>query len=498
MLIAAAPASATLPDSDVPAESPVREALRRLETRTATVLPLHSFPSREGSLPGPGPGFTPYDSALVAAEYPALRRPLLDWRDAGRGHSLRLSPEVRGAASWRDAGDDGSAADTGGPVLLTGIGLTATGRLLPRLGFYTHGMVYTENTARERFTHQFDPDFGETYSVEKGPGDTLLADRTFNRFESYATVDLPFVRLKAGRDRIHAGPGYFTSLTATRETPPYWLLEARVDFAPWLSLDNLLLKMTDSDHDVRKYANLHRFEFRPARGLALAFQDIVIYQDRGPDWAYVLPLVPLTFAEADNGGRDNAAMGGDFLWTALPGLSFWGELFLDDLLGPGSFFDDFWENRWAVLAGFQAASPWRAVDADLVVEWGRVEPWTYNGRKDHTSFRHFDVPSASRLGPDSRALDVQASWRPFRWLQARSRAAWTEKGLGRPGTLGAIHDDAVDGTRKAFLSGPTQYRSRYLQELAFLWGGRIQGRVFLETVTETEALAVGADWTARW
>ena len=64
--------------------------------------------------------------------------------------------------------------------------------------------------------------------------------------------------------------------------------------------------------------------------------------------------------------------------------------------------------------------------------------------------------------------------------------------------VGTDHDDAVDGTRKAFLSGPTQYRSRYLQELAFLWGGRIQGRVFLETVTETEALAVGADWTARW
>lgn len=458
------------------------------------MLRTHAAPALESSLSGGSRSGTPYDAGLLDAEFPGRGEALVDWQDAARGNRLRLSPEIHAGFSARDHDE----ADSGGASWLGGVGLVAGGRLLDRLTWYTRGRVFTEKAETARFAHQFDPDFGETYSVEKGAGDSLLDMRTYNRFESYVLLDLPWLVLKAGRDRVHMGPGYFTSLMAGRDTPPYWLLEARIDFAPWLTLDNYLLKMTDSDHDALKYANLHRFEARPARWLTVAFQDIVIYEGRDPDWAYALPLVPLTFAEANGGGRDNAAMGFDFLCAALPGFSFWGELFLDDLLGPGAFFDDFWENRWAVLAGFQAVSPWEAVDADLVVEFGRVEPWTYNGRKAHTSFRHFNVPSASKLGPDSRTLDVQVAWRPFRRLELRSRAEWNEKGLGRQATLGTIHDDAQDGTSKDFLSGPTEYRSRYTQEARLVWSRRLQGRLFLESVTETGALAAGAEGTVRW
>jgi hypothetical protein len=165
---------------------------------------------------------------------------------------------------------------------------------------------------------------------------------------------------------------------AGSDTPPFYLLEARIDFAPWLSVDNFLLKMTDTDHDIRKFANLHRYEFKPKPWLEIAFQDIVIYQDRDPDWAYALPLVPFTFSEANNGGRDNAALGFDFLCTKIKGFSFWGEIFIDDLVGPATFLSDFWENRWAGLAGFQWVSPWDAADLDLILDYGHVEPWTYN------------------------------------------------------------------------------------------------------------------------
>ena len=50
--------------------------------------------------------------------------------------------------------------------------------------------------------------------------------------------------------------------------------------------------MTDTVTTSCKYANLHRLEFRPLRSLALAFQDIVIYQDRDPDPSICFPLSP--------------------------------------------------------------------------------------------------------------------------------------------------------------------------------------------------------------
>ncbi len=451
------------PDLDIPADSPAFQTLRRIQTRSGLLLPGQAFPQSEWAVERylADKRVTPADSAALTLSLPGFRREWIHWADTASRHSLYVSPALN--LAWHGE----THTDSNDAAMLAGVGGTLYGQLAPHLSFYSRGMVYTEYTDKAQFTHQFSPEQGETYSVEKGAGDSLLSDRTFNRFECYVQADLPWgITLKAGRDRVHTGPGYFTSLMATRDTPPYWLMEARVEFAPWLSLDDYLLRMTDTRHDIQKYANLHRFEFKPGNSLSLAFQDIVIYQDRDPDWRYALPLAPLTFTESDMGGPDNSAMGFDFLYAGVRNLSVWGELFIDDLLGPTSFFNDFWENRWAGLAGFQVTSPLPRLDADLVVEYGHVEPWTYNGRQAQTSFKHFNVPSASRLGPDSRTWDAQLSYRPVKWAQVKERLDFSDKGLGRQGTLGVIHDDAVDGVTKSWLSGPVASRRVWAQELA--------------------------------
>ena len=96
------------------------------------------------------------------------------------------------------------------------------------------------------------------------------------------------------------GPGYFSSLTQSRDTPPFYLTEMRINFAPWLSVDNYLLRMVDTDHDINKYAHIHRFQFKPLKSLAVAFQDIVIYQERDIDVKYIIPLTPLAVSETSS------------------------------------------------------------------------------------------------------------------------------------------------------------------------------------------------------
>ncbi|MDB5104005.1 MAG: hypothetical protein JWP91_1694 [Fibrobacteres bacterium] len=462
---------------DISADTPAFETLRRIQTRSDSLYPSQAYPQVERGMEGflEHGTLTGFDSASLRAHLPDFRRPLVEWSDSVRGHSLFISPILE--TGWRIASGD----DPDGDARLVGMGGRLYGALFPRLSFYSHATVYTEFTDKAQFSHQFSPESGETYSVEKGAGDSLLKDRTYNRFECYLLADLPWVTLKAGRDRVHLGPGYFSSLMATQDTPPYYMLEARFDFASWLSLDDYLLRMTDTRHDIDKYANLHRFEFRPMRSLSLAFQDIVIYQDRNPDLRYALPLVPITFTESDMGGPDNSAMGFDFLYGGIRNLTVWGELFIDDLLGPASFFDDFWENRWAALAGFQVTSPVPWLDADLVMEYGRVEPWTYNGRQAQTSFKHFNVPSASRLGPDSRTWDTQISYRPVKWLELRERFAWYDKGLGRSGTLGAIHEDSLDGLTKELLSGPVRSTRSLETSARFLYGQFLSGSLAWST-----------------
>jgi hypothetical protein len=491
----AGPNTVLEPESDVSATSPAFHALRRIQTRSAALFPGQAFPQSEPSLERylAGKSVSSADSEQLGFALPGMRRELARWSDTARGHSLSLSPSVEMA--WRGSAHE----DSNDGSRLGGLGGFLYGRAAPWLSFYSHGMVYTEFTDKAQFTHQFNSDFGETYSVKKGAGDSLLPDRTFNRFEFYVIAEFSWITLKAGRDRIHTGPGYFSSLMASRDAPPYYLMEARINFAPWLTLDNYLLQMVDTRFEVRKYANLHRFEFKPLPGLSLAFQDIVIYQDRDPDWRYSLPLAPLTFTESDLGGPDNSAMAFDFLYAGTANFSLWGELFIDDLLSPTSFFDDFWENRWAGLTGFQVTSPFTGFDADLVVEYGHVEPWTYNGRKEHTSFKHFNVPSASRLGPDSRTIDARFAYRPTDWCELSERIEFSDKGLGRSGSLGVIHVDSIDGLEKEWLGGNTAARRIWRQAVALRYGRRLTGSFEWEMDFGNERTRrLSATLTATW
>ncbi|MBF0431209.1 MAG: hypothetical protein HQK83_08030 [Fibrobacteria bacterium] len=381
-----------------------------------------------------------YEDWYLSTRYPFGGQPLVSLFDSTRLHSFYASPH--GSYGYSDSTSYSNRLE---------MGLRVYGNVKQNLTFYSHGRIFGDWTGEKQYDHQFDPDFGETCSAEIGADGEMSTSRTCNRFEHYIIVDFPWLSLKLGRDHVHMGPGYFSSLTATRNTPPYYLMEGRIDFADWLSLDNYFLKMTDSDHSIRKYMHIHRFEFKGFKSLSLAFQDVVIYQERDIDWKYILPLTPFAFSEDNTGGRDNDAMSFDFLYAGLPFVSVWGEVFIDDLLGPGTFFDDFWENRWALLGGFQVVSPWESFDADLVMEYSRVEPWNYNGRQSYTSFRHFNVPSASKLGPDSRSVNIQLSYRPLNWLQIREHLEFNAKGTDRGSNLGTIHDDDIDGKTKVFL-----------------------------------------------
>ncbi len=475
------------PDLDISPLNSGFEVLRRIQSRGRVLYPVQHFPQNlEHMRPFlKKADLTEYDQYRLDGLYPFNNHSLVQWRDTVRQHGFNLSPIAFG-----------SFLDTTNTNVLGGIGLRVFGDIQPGLVFFSRGGVFTETSSEAQYSHQFDPDYGESCSVEKGSGDSLLTSRTCAQFEYYLLAQLPWLDLKVGRDHLHMGPGYFSSLTASRNTPPYYFAEARIDFADWLYVDNYFLKMTDTDHSVLKYAHIHRFEFRPAPSLSIAFQDAVIYQQRDLDPAYLIPLVPLAFAEDNAGGRDNDAMSVDFMYTALSYVSFWGEVFIDDLLGPGTFFDDFWENRWAVLGGFQAVAPWEYLDADIVVEYSRVEPWTYNGREPYTSFRHYNVPSASKLGPDSWSLDIQASYRPIKVLQIRERVEWNVKGTQNGAVLGRIHQD-TDETTKEFLKGNALRVATLCHEISGYWNPYLNIRVFLKNVLDGDN-EMGAEFQAEW
>lgn len=166
-----------------------------------------------------------------------------------------------------------------------------------------------------------------------------------------------------------------------------------------------------------RYIALHRLVLNPWRRLGLAFTEMVVYGQRGPELAYLNPLNPFKTAEHALWDRDNSLFTLEAVFRPLDGVEAYGTFLADDLdfrlLGKNSF-----NNKWAVQAGLGAtlgpALGW--------VEYTRIEPFVYTHRflldgSFYNAYQHNGFGLGHPLGPN--ADQVEAGLRV--WLPARIR-----------------------------------------------------------------------------
>ncbi len=428
-------------------------ALQRLSARSGTTLPHQSWPLSTTeirnflNLPEVHRNLTASDSLALAA-FLGDPRELKRWNRPDDSTFLAIEPEVGG----------GIRSDSSLNRELATLGGRLYGTLGGRLQYFSQATINTEWADADIYYDRYPEADGEPSGVDFDGCDSLYGKRTFARYTAYAETEYRWFTVKYGRDRIQHGPGEWTGLTTSRALPPWTVLDTRIAPFPWLTVQASVLEARPTETaigsknpryfagDARKWMHVHRYEVRPCRGLAVAFQNSVIYDADsagGLQPAYLLPIIPIFFTQDLSGNRDNSAMQFDFRFDRLRPLSLWGAFFIDDLNDPMTIFDDDWRNRWAALAGFRLVSPWRPVDADLTAEISLVRPWTYTGgREADYSFSHYGYATGSENGPDSRSTHVRIAWRPCRRLELAPEFELQEKGTGRGAVLGIVHSGA--------------------------------------------------------
>ena len=166
-----------------------------------------------------------------------------------------------------------------------------------------------------------------------------------------------------------------------------------------------------------RYLALHRLTVNPWRWLQLAFSEMVIYGQRGPELAYLNPVLPIKPTEHALWDRDNTLFALEAVFRPLEGVETYGTLLVDDLdvglLGQNSF-----NNKWAVQAGLGAA-----LGAGLGwIEYTRIEPFVYTHRflldgSFYNSYQHNGFGLGHRLGPNADQVEAGLRF----WLPARIR-----------------------------------------------------------------------------
>jgi hypothetical protein len=502
---------------DLPDDAPTRAALERVSARSGLSLPRKSWPllAREArtfldqALAKDSAILTPFDSVVLSD---LLVGPIELKRWSGMGSSI-LAINARAGGQWTatDSGD-------GSNERMGWLGGRMYGVVGGDLWFHSDARIFTRWSDEYVYWDRYAMADGEPSGVpfDDPSQNGRYKSNTGARYTAWAQWTRDWVTLKYGRDRLQFGPGVWTGLTTNYSTPPYQMLDARVSPFPWLTVQATVLEARKGEleggiwfpGDDKKWMHVHRYEIRPVSGLAMAFQNQILYKDSGGvNPAYLLPLVPIFFSQDLSGNRDNSAMQFDFTYASPWRTEVWSALLIDDVNSLTDLFGSHWLNRWAFLVGGRILSPWKKVDADLTTEFSVVRPWTFaGGREEAYTFAHCGMPMGTELGPDSRTFHARLAWRPWRGLEIGSAFALLQKGMGRQATLGIVHGHGADdpsesklfaegrrSTRKVGLDGASDWRS--IAKIRF-------NLDFVQRSASHEADASwfegGAAWTMDW
>ncbi|MEW6750557.1 MAG: capsule assembly Wzi family protein [Candidatus Latescibacterota bacterium] len=406
-----------------------RERLRQLESEFAAEL---------AQLRGGAPAGEP------AAAWPGRlpgRQPLLRYvHDQGEV----LADVAFHQQTDRFAGYGRSRAEV---VYRTGLGGALRGSLLGgRVGFSSTFLQTSEQGTR---TYRLRDDVLEP-QVELPQLKGSRAD--YHQGRADVALSLDWLDVDVGKDQALWGPGPTDNLGLSANAPAFDLvrLQVRLGALKAASIAGGLRPCPDRpDSPVcedtgdleatylvngqrrtlerEKHLAAHRLEASVTDWLDLGFEEMVIYGDRGPELAYLNPVMFYWAAQSYLGDKDNALMGIDFDLHPGHGLRLYGAYVVDDLRKARIFSNDY-ANKFSLQAGFRWADPPGLRDTDLWLEYVRLEPWLYTHKFPINHFTHFDAPLGHALGPNSDRWLIRLAHRLHPGLEAAAQLSRTRHG----------------------------------------------------------------------
>ena len=379
-----------------------------------------------------------------------------------RDDDWRLALDAVARAQFRAADEpDGLDADA---EPFRGISLVPEGILQGNyrgiVGFYTGTFNGAQLTGDTRVL-QADPVLAPLYYIGRAdvpPGNFDRATASVRAASRVFSAEIAHERLLVGASFDDAlilteGADYFSFVRLGVETRV-----VQYQFMHGALGDQSFAIPGDGDSDVlvgpERYLAFHRITLNPWRRLGLAFTEMVVYGQRGPELAYLNPVNPIKPAEHALWDRDNSLFALEAVFRPVDGVEAYGTFLADDLdiglLGENSL-----NNKWAVQAGLGAALG----PALGWIEYTRIEPFVYTHRflldgSFYNAYQHNGFGLGHPLGPNADQVEVGLrAWGPMR-TRGVVKARYVRQGENyvdpETGEFVNVGGDVTDGRQPPF------------------------------------------------
>ncbi len=271
---------------------------------------------------------------------------------------------------------------------------------------------------------------GETPSIVTRNPDDPAQTRTSDEYLVSTTslgYQLGKVHILVGREPVGWGPGERQKLTLGEQVSP--LDQIRLDFDlskhlrfvyihGWLRADPAVQDTLYNPNDAElrlldrpKYVAAHRLEWNPSHVFTLGVSEAVIYGDRAPDLAYLVPVNLFFASEENRGNNDNKSMTFDFTVRPVQGGSVYGGIWIDDLTF-GKVGTSYLPNKVGYLAGVLFDDPLHLSNTRFYTEYTRMDPYAGAHYYAINRYEHWGQPLGLDLQPDADQLALHGEWSP--------------------------------------------------------------------------------------
>lgn len=182
----------------------------------------------------------------------------------------------------------------------------------------------------------------------------------------------------------------------------------------------------------KKFMALHHLSLTIGKRLNIGVFESVIYgrDNNSFDLNYMNPVLFYRAIEGNLGSDGNVIVGTDWNWNAVKGISFYGQIIIDEFrLERFKKQDGWWGEKYGAQVGAKYINVAGIKNLDVQGEFNFVRPFTYTHRIKETSYSHYNQPLAHPYGANFRELVGVVRYQPLPRLRLMGKAIRAQQGL---------------------------------------------------------------------
>ena len=275
---------------------------------------------------------------------------------------------------------------------------------------------------------------------------------SYQYWDAYLSYTLnDHFNFQIGKGKEFIGDGYRSLFLSDASTSyPYFKITATIWKIQYVSMFTI---MQDAESGLvadwhTKYSSFHYLTWNASKRCNFSLFEAITYNGdsgknvRGPDPAYLNPILFYQSANYNMGDPDKSNLGASFKIKVAQNEQFYGQVIIDEFkLQNVIHHTGWWANKQGVQGGFKAFNLFKIKNLSFQTEVNYVRPYTYTARDPLQNYSNFNQPLADPQGAN--------------FIESVSFLTYYRKNFMIQGSLVVYHyggDDTLDRGENIFIS----------------------------------------------